>query len=169
MRPLAITLAGLLLFTAACGGGDDPAEPGAQPGTTASAPSADGGGGKTPNDVPSLNPKTGAPDLPQPTETGPVAAAPQPKQVTKLVGTWKGSSPADDFFTFDAKGRGIFKAGGEELWKGTVIPSGKRTFRLSWQGHDPGVTYWQIELAKDGASLTFAANQQVYEKVTKKK
>ncbi|GAA3231414.1 hypothetical protein [Actinocorallia longicatena] len=164
MKPLALALAGLLVLTTACGGGkkDDTVT---KPETgTSSQPQA--GSTDPAGEEPTLDPKVAA-TPPSPTEKLPPAPTAKPKQVTELVGKWNGSSPANDYFVFNAKGQGKFVAGGKELWTGTAFPVSKHTYRLSWEGGDPGVTYWQVEI-KDG-KLIFAANQQTYEKDAKKK
>ncbi|MCD0453656.1 hypothetical protein LO762_31390 [Actinocorallia sp. API 0066] len=166
MKPLAVALAAVLtLSLTACGGGGAEKE-GAAPETSAStsaAPAEEPG-------APGLSPKTGEPlgePLVEPSETGKPAPKPQPSQVKPLVGTWQGDGPVKEYFVFTAKGEGELIAGGKTLWSGTVIPAGKNTYRLSWEGTDPGATYWQVVLKDGGKSFTFAANSQTYKKVTK--
>ncbi|MDX6744913.1 hypothetical protein [Actinocorallia sp. A-T 12471] len=162
MKPLALTLATLLaLSVSACGGGsEDEATPPETATSAAAAPSESA--------VPGLSEKSGVP-LVEPTEKGKPAPKPQPSQVKPLVGTWQGDGPVQEYFVFTAKGDGMLIAGGKTLWNGTVIPAGKNTFRLSWDGTDPGATYWQIALKDGGKTFTFAANSQVYTKVDKPK
>ncbi|WP_106402770.1 hypothetical protein [Actinocorallia populi] len=159
MKPLALVLAGMLALTA-CGGGSENPEPETSASAEASQPAAQD------SDAPGLAPKSGAP-LAEPTESGKPAPTPKPNQVKALVGTWQGDTPAKEHFVFTADGSGKLVASGKELWAGTVIPAGKKIYRLSWQGTDPGAAYWQIELNAGGDEITFAANAQVYKKVKK--
>jgi hypothetical protein len=90
----------------------------------------------------------------------------QPAQVKVLVGTWTndGKNSLKDYFVFKADGTGSWMMQGKPLWSGSVIPAGKSTFRLSWQGKDPNVsTFWAIKVGSDG-KLVFQGNQQTYAK-----
>ncbi|ROO84111.1 hypothetical protein EDD29_1628 [Actinocorallia herbida] len=163
MKPLALTLAALLtLSVSACGGGGSEEE-GTQPETSAGAAAAPSDSG-----VPVPSEKSGVP-LIEPSETGKPAPKPQPNQVKALVGTWQGDGPVKEYFVFTAKGDGMLIAQDKTLWTGTVIPAGKNTFRLSWEGTDPGATYWQVVLKDGGKAFTFAATDQDYTKVAKPK
>ncbi|GAB2852021.1 hypothetical protein GCM10022221_59250 [Actinocorallia aurea] len=162
MKPLALTLAALLtLSVSACGGGSDEKGGAPEASTSASAAPAESG-------APDMSDKSGTP-LVEPSVTGKPAPKPQPNQVKSLVGTWQGDGPVKEYFVFTAKGDGMLVAKGETLWNGTVIPAGKNTFRLSWEGTDPGATYWQLVLKDGGKTFTFAANGQIYTKVDKPK
>jgi hypothetical protein len=156
----ALTL-GAVLLLAGCGGGgtETPAA-----GQNSGAATVQQSGGS----APSLTPKDGV----VPT-SDPPAPKPKASQVTHLVGIWKGSSPAKDYFEFKADGSGRLNSKGVDLWKGTVIPAGKDTsgnevFRLSWEGTDPGATYFQVKLTEKGTKLVFEGNSLTYAKVVKK-
>lgn len=164
MKPLALALAGLLVLTA-CGGGKE--EPPA-PSDAAAQPSAGTQPGET---APSLVSRSGEPIV-LPTETGKPAPKPQVSAVKSLVGTWKGSNPVKDYWLFKADGSGTWVAQDQKLWTGTVIPAGKtdkgaEIFRLSWQGTDPGESYWQVEVMVKEGTMIFAGTQQEYKKAVK--
>jgi len=92
-----------------------------------------------------------------------------PGQVKVLVGTWTNDAKNSlkDYFVFKPDGTGSWMMQGKPLWTGSVIPAGKNTFRLSWQGKDPNVsTFWAIKI-DSGGKLLFQGNQQTYAKGAK--
>ncbi|MEO5874768.1 MAG: hypothetical protein ABIS86_07915 [Streptosporangiaceae bacterium] len=118
------------------------------------------GGGESPEAAPSSAPVTGPP-----------APRAEPALVKSLVGIWKGSSPAKDYFEFKADGSGRLNSKGVDLWTGTVIPVGRSSagvFRLSWMGTDPGAAYFQVRLMEKGTKLVFDGNSLTYVKIVKK-
>jgi hypothetical protein len=157
----ALTLGAVLLLSGCGGGGTE-------------TPAADQTSGAVPveqsgESAPVLTAKDGVTPTP-----APPAPKTKPSQVKNLVGTWKGSGPAKDYFQFKADGSGRLNSKGVDLWKGTVIPAGKdssgnEVFRLSWEGTDPGATYFQVKLTEKGTKLVFEGNSLTYEKAVKKK